>query len=269
MKCVKNPISIDDLLHLMVSLRDQENGCPWDKEQDFASIVPYTIEEAYEVADAIDRGDMADLKDELGDLLFQVVFHAQLAKEIGYFNFQDVVETVVDKMTRRHPHVFSDSEVVGAEQQTEAWEVHKAGERQRKSNSQTVSELSGVALGLPSLLRAQKLQKRAARVGFDWPSVEGVLAKVREELTELCDELEQGTPQSVEEELGDLLFSCVNLSRHMGVDAEQALRRANGKFERRFHALEELVRGQLKRMANMDIDELEAVWQQVKRSEIQ
>jgi len=258
-------VNIDKLLHLMACLRDQEKGCPWDREQDFSSIAPYTIEEAYEVADAIQRGDIAGLKDELGDLLFQVVFHAQMAKESGVFDFSEVVESIVEKMTRRHPHVFSTAEIGDAQEQTEAWELHKAEERKRGSGRQGGSALDGVTLGLPSLLRAQKLQKRAARVGFDWPDVEGVIAKVREEMSEFIAELGERDPARLEDELGDLLFSCVNLSRHVGVDAEHALQQANRKFEHRFRALEGLVQMDEKELQSMSIDELEMVWQQVKK----
>lgn len=242
---------MDRLLMIMKRLRDPQTGCEWDVAQSFASIVPYTIEEAHEVADAIARDDMADLKDELGDLLLQVVFHAQIADDLGAFTFADVVTAISDKMERRHPHIFGDV-VEGGHH---LWEQIKADERRAKAAGGT---LDGVALGLPALMRAEKLQKRAARVGFDWPDVEGPRAKVEEELQEIAE----ATPESLEEEFGDLLFAVVNLARHYGIDAETALRMGNLKFERRFRAMEdEAGEG----FSALDLEAKEALWQAIKR----
>lgn len=234
------------LLALMARLRSPE-GCPWDREQSFKTIAPYTIEEAHEVADAIARNDMASLKDELGDLLFQVVFHAQMADEAGHFAFDDVARAIVSKMERRHPHVFGDGE-------RPDWEATKAEERAKADDQ---SALAGVALGLPALMRAEKLQKRAARTGFDWPDAAGPLAKVHEEIAEVQS---ADSPSHREEEIGDLLFAVVNWARHLGVDPEVALRGANAKFERRFRAIEG-VPG----FAGMSLDEKEAEWVKAKR----
>lgn len=255
---------IDDLIEIMQRLRDPEGGCPWDVEQDFDSIAPYTIEEAYEVVDAIDRGNLDDLKDELGDLLFQVVFHSQMAREQGAFGFDDVVDAVCDKMVRRHPHVFGDQQIVDVEAQNVAWENHKAQERQDGD----ISALAGVSAGIPEWQRGIKLQKRAARVGFDWPDASGVLDKIREETTEvqaaIADQMDSAV---VEEELGDLLFACLNLTRKLGVDAGHALRLANTKFERRFRQLESLASEQQITVADADLDTLDALWDAVKRAE--
>jgi len=251
--------AIDRLLAVMARLRDPRTGCPWDLEQDFSTIAPYTIEEAYEVADAIQRGALDELRDELGDLLFQVVFHARMAEEQGLFDFNAVAAAAVDKMERRHPHVFGDVSIDDAGQQTRAWEEHKAEERRHKGQD---SLLDGIGRGLPELTRAFKLQKRAARVGFDWPDAGAVLAKLREELAELEVEIETGDCDAAEDELGDLLFVCTNLARKLDLDPGHALRRSNAKFERRFGAMEVLADG---RLAEMDIDQLEALWQQVKR----
>jgi len=235
---------IADLLAIMARLRDPETGCPWDVEQTFETIAPYTIEEAYEVADAIERRDHVHLKDELGDLLFQVVFHARMAEEAGHFAFADVVEAVCDKMERRHPHVFGDASVADAEAQTRAWEEHKAREREAAAgDGHAPSALDGVPEGLPEWLRCVKLHKRATRVGFDWPDALAVIDKVEEETQELREALADGTdPDHVEDELGDLLFVALNVSRHAQVDAGRALRRANRKFERRFRRLEAIAR---------------------------
>ena len=235
-----NPGTIDELLDVMARLRDPAHGCPWDVEQTFRTIAPYTIEEAYEVAEAIERDDMAALQDELGDLLFQVVFHARMAEEAGAFAFDDVAGGIVGKMVRRHPHVFGDKEVSDAAAQTVHWEELKAAERETARNSsEPVSALDGVALGLPALLRALKLQKRAARVGFDWPSTLEVFEKFAEELAELQKEIDSnGDRERMTDEIGDLLFVLVNLARHLEVDPEGALRHANAKFERRFRAVE-------------------------------
>ena len=223
----------------MARLREPERGCPWDREQSFATIAPYTIEEAYEVADTIARGDMAALKDELGDLLFQVVFHARMAEEAGIFDFDDVATAITDKMVRRHPHVFGDAEIATAEAQTLAWEEHKAKERAAKAVATGAREsvLDGVALALPALLRAAKIQKRAARIGFDWQEARPVIAKLAEEIAELEAELAigaDGDPDRLEDEMGDILFAAANLARKLDIEPEAALRRATEKFERRF-----------------------------------
>jgi MazG family protein len=258
---------IDRLLAIMARLRDPAQGCPWDRQQDFATIAPYTIEEAYEVADAIERGDMASLKDELGDLLFQVVFHARMAEEIGLFGFDDVVEAIAAKMERRHPHVFGDVEVApristGAAQ-NEAWEAHKAAERHASGGAESV--LAGVALALPALLRAAKISRRAARIGFDWPDARAVIPKLAEEIAELEAELgESADPAMVEEEMGDLLFAAANLARKLDIEPETALRRATAKFERRFREVETLA---AERGIGADLDALEGLWQEVKESE--
>lgn len=254
------------LLEVMARLRDPAHGCPWDREQDFSTIAPYTIEEAYEVADAIERNDMDGLREELGDLLFQVVFHARMAEEAGDFDFSDVVDTVVEKMIRRHPHVFADDEVADAEAQTVAWERHKAEERALKKVVQDESILAGVALGLPALMRGEKLQKRAARAGFDWPRVDAVLDKVQEEVSELEQVLVSGRQEAINEELGDLLFSCINLARHTGVDAEAALRHANAKFERRFRQVESRLKEQ-GRWDEADLEEMDRIWDEIKSEE--
>ena len=257
-----------ELLEIMARLRDPKDGCPWDRKQTFATIAPYTIEEAYEVADAIERGDVPELRDELGDLLFQVVFYAQMAKEQGEFEFDDVVQAICDKMRRRHPHVFGETEIGSAEEQRQAWEELKREERQAKAGDEAPSLLDGVAGALPSLIRAEKLQKRAARAGFDWPDPSGVFAKVAEELDEVAEELEQGVGhERLVEEVGDLLFACVNLARPTEVDAEMALAAGNRKFERRFRAMEQLLAKEGKQLDGMGIDEMEALWQQVKSVE--
>ena len=264
---------IDDLLRIMAALRDPEDGCPWDLQQDFSSIAPYTIEEAYEVADAIDRGDMVDLKDELGDLLFQVVFHAQMAKEAGAFDFDDVGEAICDKMTRRHPHVFAGAGIGSAETQTAAWEVLKQAERMEK-NSGDDSALAGIAPGLPEWQRAVKLQSRAARTGFDWPDHRPVIAKLREELDELEAEFEArdsmpdaGARARLREELGDVLFVAANLARHAKVDPGDALRAANRKFEARFRAMEALAACEGRPFSQLGLEEQEILWQRVKRAD--
>lgn len=254
---------IDRLLAIMARLRDPAGGCPWDQEQDFASIAPYTIEEAYEVADAIERGDLAALKDELGDLLLQVVFHARMAEEAGHFAFDDVVQAIADKMVRRHPHVFADAEIASVTAQNEAWEAHKQAERAAKGGHDSV--LDGVALALPALLRAAKISRRAARIGFDWPEPRAVIPKIREEIAELEAELDNDAPAAArEEELGDLLFAVANLARQLEIEPETALRRATAKFERRFRRVEALAK---ERGIGGDLDALEALWQEVKRKE--
>lgn len=249
----------------MARLRDPEDGCPWDVEQDFASIAPYTIEEAYEVADAIARGSMAELRDELGDLLLQVVYHSQMARERGAFSLEDVAEAICAKMIRRHPHVFDHGpDGRDAQGQTAAWEAIKAAERAGKTARASV--LDDIALALPGLTRALKLQRRAARVGFDWPDTDAVLDKIVEEARELADE-RGGDPDRIEDEFGDLLFVIVNLGRHLGVDAEAALRRTNAKFERRFRAVEQRLAQEGKTPSDSDLAEMDALWEAVKREE--
>ena len=249
------------LLDIMVRLRDPQAGCPWDVAQDFASIAPYTIEEAYEVADAILQGDMDALRDELGDLLFQVVFHARMAEELGAFAFGDVVAAVCDKMLRRHPHVFGDAEVVDASAQSEAWEQVKARERAARGAH---GLLDDVPKGMAELQRAVKLQKRASRVGFDWGSPEPVLDKFAEEALEMRDAMRAGNADEMEDELGDLLFVVANLARQLKLDPAKALRRANAKFELRFRAVEQAA-GSREALERMSLDEMEALWQQAKR----
>jgi len=262
--------AMERLLAVMCQLRNPQGGCPWDLEQDFATIAPYTIEEAYEVADAIERNDMAALKDELGDLLLQVVFHAQMAREAGSFDFAEVAAAIAEKMVRRHPHVFGDAKVETADAQTVAWEVHKANERRAKASAEgrKPSVLDGVAAGLPALMRAVKLQRRAARVGFDWPNAADVLMKVDEEVTELKNEIsKRGAPERICDEIGDLLFAVVNLARHLDADPEAALRHANAKFERRFRLVEAQLAQSGRSPADASLDELEAHWQDVKATE--
>jgi len=251
----------------MARLRDPERGCPWDREQNFATIAPYTIEEAYEVADAIERGDMAALKDELGDLLFQVVFHSRMAEEAGDFSFDDVAAAISDKMVRRHPHVFGDAAVASVSAQNEAWEAHKAAEREARAQQSggAASVVDGVALALPALLRAAKISRRAARIGFDWPDARAVIPKIAEEIAEIEAEIDRGCdPAAMEEEIGDLLFTAANLARKLEVEPETALRRATAKFERRFRRVEALAAA---RDIGPDIDALEALWQEVKAAE--
>lgn len=255
------------LIAIMARLRDPVSGCPWDIEQDFASIAPYTIEEAYEVADAIERCDWAELRGELGDLLFQVVYHARMAEEAGHFRFDDVVRTIADKMVARHPHVFADeSRDKSAAEQTRDWERIKAAER-RDAAGGAARTLDGVARGLPALLRALKLQKRAARVGFDWPSSAGVLDKITEELRELDAARADLGAAEIREEFGDLLFAITNLGRHLGLDPEDALRAANDKFTRRFNAVEERLQASGNPIALATLDEMEAAWREVKARE--
>jgi nucleoside triphosphate diphosphatase len=251
------------LLEIMARLRDPERGCPWDRAQDFASIAPYTIEEAYEVAEAIAENDMAALKDELGDLLFQVVFHARMAEEQGAFVFADAVAAISDKMLRRHPHVFGDAAIADAAAQTAAWEAHKAQEREAKSDDPQ-SALDGVGIALPALTRAEKIQKRAARVGFDWPEAAPILDKIEEEIGELRAELADGGKAAIEDELGDLLFAVANLARHLEIDPETALRNATRKFERRFRRVEALLAENGRTPAESTLDEMEAQWRQAK-----
>jgi MazG family protein len=253
---------IDRLIAIMAQLRDPERGCPWDREQDFTTIAPYTIEEAYEVADAIERADLAALKDELGDLLLQVVFHARIAEEDGHFAFEDVAAAIGEKMVRRHPHVFGDAEIATVAAQNEAWEAHKAAERAAAGGG---SVLDGVALALPALLRAAKISRRAARIGFDWPDARAVIPKITEEIAELEAELDRDAGTAArEEEIGDLLFAVANLARKLEIEPETALRRATLKFERRFRRVEALAAD---RGIDRDLDALEALWAEVKRGE--
>lgn len=250
---------------IMRALRDPETGCPWDIEQTFATIAPYTIEEAYEVADAIEREAWDELKGELGDLLFQSVFHAQMAEEAGLFSLDDVADTMSDKMVTRHPHVFgAESRNKSAEQQTRDWEAIKAAERADKAEKGT---LDGVALGLPALLRAHKLQKRAARVGFDWPSAREVLDKILEESRELVEAQAEADQEHILEEYGDLMFVMANLGRHLGVEPEAALRAANAKFERRFGRVEALLASRGKRPEDSTLAEMDALWTTAKKEE--
>ncbi len=256
---------IERLLKIMQALRDPDSGCPWDIEQDFATIAPYTIEEAYEVADAIERNAWDELQGELGDLLFQSVFHAQMAAEAGHFTFQDVVRTMSNKMVSRHPHVFGDeNREKSADQQVDDWEKIKAQERASKRQSGT---LDGVAVGLPALLRAYKLQKRAARVGFDWPSAQNVIEKIAEESAELVEARDTLSQNEVEEEYGDLMFVMANLGRHLGVEPEAALRRANAKFTRRFEGVEERLAARGKTPDESDLTEMDTLWDEVKQAE--
>ena len=262
------PPKIDELLRIMARLRDPDGGCPWDVQQNFASIAPYTIEEAYEVADAIARDDMHDLRDELGDLLLQVVFHARMAEEAGAFAFDDVVAAICDKMIRRHPHVFAGASVDDAEHQTKLWEETKRNERDAKPGADDRSALAGIARGLPEWQRAAKLQKRAARVGFDWPNVNPVFDKLHEELDEVREELAKGVGHdSLEAEIGDVLFVCANLARHAQVDVGAALRRANAKFERRFRRMEELTALRGVALESLDLTQQDALWDQAKAEE--
>lgn len=261
---------IDGLLRIMAKLRDPDGGCPWDVEQTFATIAPYTIEEAYEVADAIDQGDMDGLKSELGDLLLQVVFHAQMASEAGLFDFGDVVDSISDKMVLRHPHVFGDASVEDAEAQTKAWEDQKAEERAAKARAEgrVPSVLDDLTGGLPALTRAVKIQKRVVRVGFDWPSVAPVVDQVKEELDEVVVEIEAGCdPDRLEDELGDLLFTCVNLARKLGTDPEAALKRCNAKFERRFRAIETYAAADGHALTDLTLEDMEALWVRAKKDE--
>ncbi len=260
-----------ELLAIMARLRDPESGCPWDLEQDFASIAPYTIEEAYEVADAIARNDHGELKSELGDLLFQVAFHSQMASEQQSFSARDVADAIAGKMVRRHPHVFAADDGRDADGQTRAWEDMKAAERASKAGdgAQPVSALDGVALALPALVRAEKLQKRAARVGFDWTEPEHIFDKLAEETAEVRHALICNDRENLEEEIGDLLFVVANLARRLNIDPEQALSKANRKFERRFRAMEALAGRSETPFDALDLEAQEALWQAVKARELQ
>jgi MazG family protein len=260
--------ALAQLLDIMARLRAPEGGCPWDLEQTYATIVPHTIEEAYEVADAIEKGDLAGLRDELGDLLFQVVFYAQMAREEGRFDFEDVARGICEKMIARHPHVFGETEIATADAQTVAWETRKAKEREAKAGDAPVSALDGVAVALPAATRAFKLQKRAARVGFDWPDAGQVIAKIEEEIAEVRHEIAiDADADRLEDEIGDVLFACVNLARKLNIDPETALRRCNAKFERRFKAVERGLAERGKSADQATLDEMEALWVEAKLAE--
>ncbi len=267
---------LNDLLHLMARLRDPQHGCPWDLQQNYASIVPHTLEEAYEVADAIQSGDFDHLPGELGDLLFQVVYYSQLAREEGRFDFATVVDAITRKLVRRHPHVFPVGDLYGSPELPrldeaaikQRWEEIKAEERAEKAAApEQLSLLDDVPSALPALSRAAKLQKRAAQVGFDWPEALPVVDKVREELGEVLEAMSENDPQAIAEELGDLLFVVVNLARHLKVDPENALRAANGKFERRFRFIEQALREAGRPIESCDLEELDGLWGEAKKAE--
>jgi ATP diphosphatase len=266
---------IAELLDIMARLRDPNGGCPWDLQQNFATIAPYTIEEAYEVADAIDRGDMHDLREELGDLLLQVVFHARMAEEAGHFAFAEIAAAINDKMVRRHPHVFADACVENVEAQTRDWEEHKRREREGKGAGEDGSALAGIARGMPEWQRAIKLQKRAATVGFDWPGHEPVIAKLHEEIEEVRAEFaavanapgDAAVRARLEDEIGDVLFVCANLARHAKVDPGTALRRANAKFERRFRAMEALAKAEGVALETLPLEAQDRYWDRAKAAE--
>lgn len=269
---------LDDLLHLMARLRDPRHGCPWDLKQSYATIVPYTLEEAYEVADAIERGDFEHLPGELGDLLFQVVYYSQLAREEGRFEFAQVVDGITAKLIRRHPHVFPDGDLYGAPDAAkleeaavkQRWEELKAEERAEKAAApEQLSLLDDVPGALPALSRAVKLQKRAAQVGFDWPEALPVVDKLREELDEVLEAMSENDAEAIADEIGDLLFVVTNLARHLKVDPEGALRAANGKFERRFRYIEQALREAGRPIENCSLDELDALWGEAKKLEKQ
>ncbi|WP_154929339.1 MULTISPECIES: nucleoside triphosphate pyrophosphohydrolase [Pantoea] len=258
--------AIERLLGIMKTLRDPEHGCPWDREQTFASIAPYTLEETYEVLDAIQREDFSDLRGELGDLLFQVVFYAQMASEADRFNFEDVCHAISDKLERRHPHIFGEATAETSTEVLKNWEAIKSAERAEKAQH---SALDDIPKALPALMRAHKIQKRCHNVGFDWTTLGPVVAKVHEEIDEVMHEAQQSVVDSekLEEEIGDLLFATVNLSRHLGSKAETALQKANDKFERRFRAVEAIIAAQGLSMPGATLEQMEAAWQQVKAGE--
>jgi ATP diphosphatase len=266
---------IGRLIEIMAALRDPDTGCPWDVQQDFGSIAPYTIEEAYEVADAIERGDLLDLKDELGDLLLQVVFHARMAQEKGAFGFDDVVEAITTKLVRRHPHVFGEAHARDAAAIKASWEAIKRAEKAERraarglgaAEGDAASVLSGVPVALPALTRAEKISRKAAAVGFDWPEPAQVIAKIREELAEVEHAMAAGERTAVEDEVGDLLFAVTNLARHLDVAAEKALRGTNAKFERRFRSIETALAARGRTPAEASLDEMEALWGDAKEAE--
>lgn len=257
---------ITRLIEIMAALRDKQTGCPWDIEQNFTTIASYTIEEAYEVAEAIAQNDLGELRDELGDLLLQVVYHAQLAEESGAFAFPDVVEAITTKMIRRHPHVFGDETAKAAGHAKEVWERVKAEEKRERGKTQPAAKsvLDGVPIALPALIRAVKLQQKASTVGFDWNDPKAVLAKLREELAEIEVEIDGASHERLEDEIGDLLFAAANLARHLNVDADQALRRTNTKFVRRFAVIEMTLAAVGRSPADATLDEMEALWQKAK-----
>ena len=268
--------NIERLLEIMAALRTRGTGCPWDLEQDFRSIAPFTVEEAYEVADAIERGDLVDLRDELGDLLLQVVFHARMAEEQGAFAFRDVVEAITRKLIRRHPHVFGEARELGADEVKALWDRIKRDEKAERRAAKTQAGLaadaeprflSGVPGAMPALVRAHKLTAKAAQVGFDWPDAGQVVDKIREELAEVEDARATGDRDRVEDEVGDLLFAVANLARHLRVDPEAALRRTNLKFERRFGAIEAGLKDQGRSLGEASLEEMEQLWTAAKRSE--
>lgn len=257
--------AIDKLISIMAALRTPETGCPWDLQQDFASIAPYTLEEAYEVIDAIERGNMDDLKEELGDLLLQVVFHARMAEEAELFDFDDVAGAISNKMTRRHPHVFGDGKADSADAVRQSWEDIKAQEKAEKGEAETNSLMDDIPLALPGLSRAVKMQNRAARIGFDWPDIEPVFDKLQEEIDEVRAAIKSGSADAMEDEIGDLLFVVANIARHLKIDPEKAVRRTNGKFISRFKQVEALA-AQSDR-ETLTLEELEAFWQAAKKAE--
>lgn len=258
---------VQRLVQIMARLRDPDGGCPWDLEQDFASIAPYAIEEAYEVADAIERGDFDDLRGELGDLLLQVVFHARMAEEAGHFGFDEVAEAICEKMVRRHPHVFGDARVADSQAQTASWEALKRAERAAAGDADD-SALAGIARGLPEWQRAQKLLGRAAQAGFRWPDTGPVIDKLHEEIEEVRVEVASGGGRErLEDEIGDVLFVCMNLARHLDVDPGVALRRANAKFERRFRRMETLARDAGGDLSRLELQAMEALWSRAKSEE--
>ncbi|WP_011580949.1 MULTISPECIES: nucleoside triphosphate pyrophosphohydrolase [Chelativorans] len=259
---------ISRLIEIMAALRDPDSGCPWDVQQNFSTIAPYTIEEAYEVLDAVQRDDMQDLRDELGDLLLQVVFHARMAEEAGHFDFGDVVEAITTKMIRRHPHVFGDDDAREAGMAKGMWERIKAeekAERRRRGGQTERGYLDDVTVALPALMRALKLQEKASRVGFDWGAARPILDKIEEEIGELRQEMEAGRQPAIAGEFGDLLFATVNLGRHLGVDPESALRSTNEKFRTRFHSVERRLREEGKALGAASLEEMEAHWQEAKK----
>lgn len=257
--------NMHELLAIMEKLRDPETGCPWDVKQNFKTIAPYTIEEAYEVSDAIERDDMHDLREELGDLLLQVIFHAQMASEKNHFSFSDVVDTLAEKLVRRHPHVFGSINIDNDEQLTEIWEAEKTREREKKTEVKESSVLDGLTASLPALMRSVKIQKKVARVGFDWTTLKPVIEKVHEELAEVEEAIRDFGEKEQEEELGDLLFAVSNMARHMKFDAETALAKANNKFMRRFKLVEAEVARQGRRVDEVSLEELEGIWQAMKK----
>lgn len=252
----------------MQTLRDPVSGCPWDKQQSFSSIVPYTIEEAYELADAIEQGDMAEVQDELGDLLFQVVFYAQMGKEQAVFDFEAVAETICNKLVRRHPHIFADQQSLSSEQVVLNWDAIKQQEREQKDQDNDLSVLANIPTGMEPIQRATKLQHKCAKVGFDWPDAMPVMEKVKEELDEIDQELKRQPQQqdAIEEEIGDLLFAAINLSRHLNVDPQRALRKANNKFEKRFRAVEKHFLDANQLLSDASLVDMEAVWQKIKKT---